>query len=297
MNTIPIYPARQNVDINAKPSDFPADMLAVTSHFYTLQGEGPFAGHPAVFLRLAGCNYGAKLEQGACAWCDTSFQLSAAQLYSTSMLAVELVTKYAKAFTPANDLPPAKGDKALLVITGGEPLLQSPELLAMFLRLLRHELPYPEMLQVQFETNGTQMANAEALLDLLDAVPHFNMDSVKFVVSPKAIYKANAYPGNPLKTGSAHLIANSCLKFVVEANPNSPHLHLPDWAYDAKVPVYISPMAVYKRPYVGEVSSIWDQSLIDADRTAANYAYAAQLVMDNPRFKLSLQTHLFTAIP
>ncbi len=30
--------------------------LSVHSLFYTLQGEGPYSGHPAVFIRLAGCN-------------------------------------------------------------------------------------------------------------------------------------------------------------------------------------------------------------------------------------------------
>lgn len=33
-------------------------------HFYTLQGEGAYAGHAAYFIRLAGCDVG-------CVWCDT----------------------------------------------------------------------------------------------------------------------------------------------------------------------------------------------------------------------------------
>jgi hypothetical protein len=36
------------------------NQLRVFSQFFTLQGEGPFAGQQAHFLRLAGCNYGAK---------------------------------------------------------------------------------------------------------------------------------------------------------------------------------------------------------------------------------------------
>jgi 7-carboxy-7-deazaguanine synthase len=38
----------------------------VTSMFFTLQGEGPYAGMPALFIRLAKCNLD-------CSFCDTFF--------------------------------------------------------------------------------------------------------------------------------------------------------------------------------------------------------------------------------
>ena len=41
-------------------------ILAINSIFYTIQGEGPFAGSPAVFVRLAGCNL-------QCPMCDTEY--------------------------------------------------------------------------------------------------------------------------------------------------------------------------------------------------------------------------------
>ena len=43
--------------------------LWVQEVFYTLQGEGPFSGQPALFIRLAGCNL-------RCFWCDTEFESS-----------------------------------------------------------------------------------------------------------------------------------------------------------------------------------------------------------------------------
>ena len=42
-------------------------MLEVQHIFPTLQGEGPYAGVPAVFIRLGGCNL-------ACTFCDTEFE-------------------------------------------------------------------------------------------------------------------------------------------------------------------------------------------------------------------------------
>lgn len=36
--------------------DAPENTLLVTSRFFTLQGEGPYRGHPAYFVRLAKCN-------------------------------------------------------------------------------------------------------------------------------------------------------------------------------------------------------------------------------------------------
>lgn len=38
----------------------------IVEHFYTLQGEGYWAGTPAYFVRLGGCDVG-------CTWCDTRY--------------------------------------------------------------------------------------------------------------------------------------------------------------------------------------------------------------------------------
>jgi organic radical activating enzyme len=40
-----------------------SEELPVMEHFYTIQGEGYFAGKSAYFIRLAGCDVG-------CVWCD-----------------------------------------------------------------------------------------------------------------------------------------------------------------------------------------------------------------------------------
>src|SRR6187402_812448 len=44
----------------------PPESLFITSMFFTLQGEGPYGGLPALFIRLTKCNL-------ACSFCDTFF--------------------------------------------------------------------------------------------------------------------------------------------------------------------------------------------------------------------------------
>jgi 7-carboxy-7-deazaguanine synthase len=100
--------------------------LWVQDLFYTLQGEGPFGGQPAVFLRLAGCNL-------RCFWCDTDFESKAHWLDLE-----EIDTQVGRLRPPICDL---------VVITGGEPLRQNISVLVR--RLL------DQGLRVQIETSGT----------------------------------------------------------------------------------------------------------------------------------------------
>ena len=70
--------------------------------FSSIQGETSFAGRPAVFVRFSGCNLD-------CIWCDTSYALKKGIKKDVSLLAEEVF---------GFNIP-------LVVITGGEPLLQS----------------------------------------------------------------------------------------------------------------------------------------------------------------------------
>jgi organic radical activating enzyme len=77
-------------------------LFSVAEIFYSLQGEGHYAGVPAVFVRLAGCRNG-------CAWCDSPDTWDAGKFpQQTAAAIVEQVNAY-----------PCK----TVVITGGEPLL------------------------------------------------------------------------------------------------------------------------------------------------------------------------------
>lgn len=101
--------------------------IKVSEIFTSFQGEGPYVGTPATFLRLYGCN----LE---CEWCDTD--ISTYEILSVDDVAEILMTQM-----EFNNIK-------TLIITGGEPTLQMEEI-----KRLIKELP--EDIKIQMETNGS----------------------------------------------------------------------------------------------------------------------------------------------
>ncbi len=93
---------------------------AVKEIFLTLQGEGAQAGRRAVFLRFSGCNLWTGREQdradAQCTFCDTDFVgmdgVNGGRFADADALADRVVDLW------------SEGDSRLVVITGGEPLLQ-----------------------------------------------------------------------------------------------------------------------------------------------------------------------------
>jgi 7-carboxy-7-deazaguanine synthase (Cx14CxxC type) len=117
---------------------------AVKEIFLTLQGEGGQAGRPAVFCRFAGCNLWSGREQdraaAVCNFCDTDF--------------VGMDGPGGGRFATPDDLAAAVEDAwrggpndRLVVLTGGEPLLQVDEPLVAALHARGFSLA--------LETNGT----------------------------------------------------------------------------------------------------------------------------------------------
>ncbi len=112
-------------NIKRPPENDDGKRLKVVSIFPTLQGEGPFVGHPSVFVRLGGCNL-------ACTFCDTDFE----EFFDLSI--EEIVSAV---------IEEAVGVPRLVVLTGGEPLRQN--ITALCELLLQQGFP------IQIETNGT----------------------------------------------------------------------------------------------------------------------------------------------
>jgi 7-carboxy-7-deazaguanine synthase len=75
--------------------------LRICERFRSLQGETTHAGRPASFVRLSGCNL-------RCAWCDSAYAWDGGVLVPGEVVALDL----------------AAWPDDLVVITGGEPLLQ-----------------------------------------------------------------------------------------------------------------------------------------------------------------------------
>lgn len=117
---------------------------AVKECFLTLQGEGAQAGSRAVFLRFAGCNLWSGREQdraGAqCNFCDTDFVGTDGQGGGKFRSADELAACVAELWGEGEEY-------RLVVITGGEPMLQLDELLI--------EALHARGFRVAVETNGT----------------------------------------------------------------------------------------------------------------------------------------------
>lgn len=130
--------------------------------FSTLQGEAPFIGVPAVFVRLTSCNL-------RCSWCDTPYTVFPERLEKV----VRQVDDVALEIVAALD----KNAASLVVITGGEPLLQRTSLAEMIEKIL--ESRQGEETLFQFETNGTQAPLFSELSD-----PRYAPE-ICYVVSPK----------------------------------------------------------------------------------------------------------------
>jgi 7-carboxy-7-deazaguanine synthase len=115
--------------------------------FYSIQGEGFYAGHPAVFCRFSGCNLWSGEEEdredALCKFCDTDFVgfdgPEGGKYQSTPQLAKKIRQSW-----PQRDV---KAAKPFVVCTGGEPLLQLDAELITAL----HE----EGFEIGVETNGT----------------------------------------------------------------------------------------------------------------------------------------------
>ncbi len=103
-------------------------LYSINEMFYSIQGEGYHAGRPAVFIRFAGCNLN-------CPWCDTDHT-------KKTELTVDEIVGNVKILIPI-----FSAEGFLVVLTGGEPLLQNLKPLCLALKKLG--------CYIAVESNGT----------------------------------------------------------------------------------------------------------------------------------------------
>ena len=170
--------------------------------FRSVQGEGRSAGALRTFVRLSGCNL-------HCIWCDTPYTWNwrgtkwphekdrpgAPYKFDPSIETIEMpVEEVAQAV----EALPAPG----IVLTGGEPLIQSAAIEALTARLKQVD---PERL-IEIESNGTILPS-EALAGAVDL----------FMVSPKLANSGDrpALTLRPSALAAFTALDSAWFKFVV----------------------------------------------------------------------------------
>jgi len=162
--------------------------MRVNEIFESIQGEGNFIGVPAVFIRLSGCNL-------SCPGCDSKYHRE-----GNEKSIDEVISEIKKYETKS------------IVITGGEPLLQTEEVANLINKLdegvNRYFKENREHFWFQIETNGTQ--DPTKLLSLIH-----NKAFIQFSVSPKLSQFNEEGSKKELFLRWKFIEANFILKFVV----------------------------------------------------------------------------------
>lgn len=116
--------------------------MQVSEIFYSIQGEGPNLGKPAIFLRLAGCHL-------RCVWCDSKFTWD---FKSGKKMSTEEILKELRKFPCQH-----------LVVTGGEPLIQQNALKELFGKLKNY--------YIEMETSGSLVSHLNEYIDQYNCSP------------------------------------------------------------------------------------------------------------------------------
>jgi organic radical activating enzyme len=165
------------------PPDRVEGSAILTEKFESFQGEGPWTGQRCVFVRFSRCNL-------RCGFCDTPESWDWTRYNPT-----EVSEK-----VPVTELVSWVRERAvdMMVITGGEPMLQQPAMTALAREVAN--------VRVQVETNGT-IAPTPELASLVDL----------WVVSPKLANSGMTYSTRIKPDALAALAATgrAVFKFVV----------------------------------------------------------------------------------
>lgn len=223
------------------------DLKVAEGPFYTIQGEGPDAGRPALFVRLSHCNL-------RCYFCDTKFDEG--QWNSLPGLC-DIITTMS-----------ASTGCALVVITGGEPLLQNIVPLVKYLNAHGISVSvetagvvyYPELAEV-FDAVRSKHGN---LIVCSPKTPKINTQLEPLVGAWKYIIKAGEVDSSGIPNKSTQIEGKCTALFMSKY---------------AGVPIYVQAMDEYD-----EVLN--SRNLRAAAKTALRFGY-----------RLSVQMHKLAQLP
>lgn len=245
-----------NIQPIEKLSRNSGEVLDVHSIFKTIQGEGPFAGRAAVFIRLAGCNL-------QCPACDTEY--TQGRIKQDVSLIVGQVQQLFPVLSPQH-YPRVHRASPLVVVTGGEPFRQDLHPLVTTLVARGYT--------IQIETNGTLPPRQ---IEFRVNVNHdFKIERACFVVcSPKT---------NNINKALRPLIA--AYKYVMDSRSVGPD-GLPLLALGNGTIPYVA------RPPAGFRGPIYLQPCDDKNpvQNAENLDACIESVLANSAYTLQLQVH------
>lgn len=211
-----------------------ADQILVAEMFGpTFQGEGPRAGQQALFVRLSRCNL-------SCPACDTPYTWDASRFVlsaHTSRHSAASILEWVLDRAPN-----------LVVVTGGEPLLQQARLLPLIAGVVKAGRI------VEIETNGTVVPTT----GLLDLVTNFN-------VSPKLSGFAAPHDDhirvNPAALDVLARSGKAVFKFVVSGPADLAEIAELQQRFGLK-PVWVMPEAVDSTTLASRLHDLADEVLV-----------------------------------
>ncbi len=191
--------------------------IPVSEIFYSIQGEGKYAGNPSIFLRVGGCNLSCPgfSEKG----CDSFYAVDRKYKNEWQNLSIEEIKKEIKQYLKFNPD---------LVITGGEPGLYFDRL-----------YPLVEWFDglITIETNATIYPD-------FDKYPKYK--KVAFAMSVKLLNSGEEYKKRVKKESIKNISQNakkSFFKFVVNINLRE---EIENITKDIDLPIYCMPLGESK---------------------------------------------------
>lgn len=226
------------------------DKITYTEIFYSLQGEGRWAGVPSVFFRTFGCNFRCRkfgrpynetieghnpevteiirmIEQDPDRYqrfedlplvttgCDTYASIYPEFKRFNHQEPIDTIIDRMHDLIPGRRWDHGYNDDIHLVITGGEPLLAYQQLYPQLLEECRHQ----GLRDLTFETNGTQRLYPNVQEYLFEEFTRHgrDRDRLTFSVSPKLSCSGESWDSAifPQIVKSYEMLGHTYLKFVV----------------------------------------------------------------------------------